>query len=214
MKYVGTGLIYCVLDCIIQAAGVYVISRIYLGYKVGVIETYRICTHKIFSILAIVILSSMSIFVGLILLVIPGLIAYVFVFLAIPVFMIEGTSGWPALIRSRELVRGKFFTILGFILLTMLVGGVFDIAVSALIPDSFANHLIIEQLLTQAVDSITSLALSVITVLLYFDIRVRNEGFDLEMLAASMESQSRDPSSKPDNIPVIDNPSATDELLK
>lgn len=82
-------------------------------------------------------LAAVGVFVGLLLLVIPGLVLLTWWAVIAPVVMLEDRSGTSALSRSRELVRGNGWTVFGLLIvtgiltaiasgiITSVVGGIF-----------------------------------------------------------------------------------------
>jgi hypothetical protein len=58
---------------------------------------------------------------GLVLLVVPALVAAVWFSLTTAVIVVEGSSGWVAMRRSRELVRGRAWPIFGVVLALWVV---------------------------------------------------------------------------------------------
>jgi hypothetical protein len=135
--------------------------------------------------------------------VIAGLIALpavwalaVLVSLVYPCVVIEGAGPVAAVRRSVALVRGRFWRVLGILALGLLVSGIVAQIVSlpfqipgdvwgAWIGVTFAS-------VGTAVASLllTPLA-SGLVVLLYFDGRIRKEGYDLELLVTQLEASQR-----------------------
>lgn len=120
---------------------------------------------------------------------VPGVYLYVAWSVAAPVLLLEDHRGWDALKRSRQLVKGRFWPTVAVLLLIAILSGI----VSAIflgvlagvvgvtgndVAEALANA--IGQTLSSALT--TPLSAAVLTVL-YFDLRVRKEGFDLELLA-------------------------------
>ena len=82
------------------------------------------------------ILAGIAIFVGLILLIVPGLYLLTIWCLIVPVIVLEGAGVGAAFTRSRELVRGNGWNVFGVIVLVLLlligVGIVLGIILAAL----------------------------------------------------------------------------------
>ena len=123
---------------------------------------------------------------------VPGIYLWVAWSVATPALLLEDRRGWGALKRSRELVKGRWWpTVAVLILVAILTGivqGVF-LGLLAGVVSSSGNE--VAQAVAEAVGQTLSSALTtplsaaVVTVL-YFDLRVRKEGFDLELLARRM----------------------------
>jgi hypothetical protein len=121
--------------------------------------------------------------------VIPSIYFYVAWTVAAPVLLLEEVRGLKALKRSRELVKGRWWPVLAVVLLVGLIQGVVQgvllgifTGLVSITGNEVATALgdFIGQTLSSALT--TPLSAAVLTVL-YFDLRVRKEGFDLELLA-------------------------------
>ena len=128
----------------------------------------------------------------------PGIMifgAVVAVPLIVPVVVLERGSGTEAVGRAWQLARRRFWWLLGFMLLLSLLS---QIIVTG--PSLLASSLIVSLLGSElglvgqnVVQSVSSVLLNILylplytacVALLYFDIRVRTEGLDLTLLAAS-----------------------------
>jgi hypothetical protein len=121
--------------------------------------------------------------------IIPGIYFYVAWSVAAPVLLLEGIKGRGALKRSRALVEGRFWPTVGVLLLVGLLTGIVQAIFLGVLTGivSVAGN----EVATALADAIgqtassaltTPLSAAVLTVL-YFDLRVRKEGFDLELLA-------------------------------
>jgi hypothetical protein len=114
---------------------------------------------------------------------------------AAPAVVIEGQSVFGALRRSQELVRNQWWRCFGtYVLLSLVTGAVtyavaLPIGILTMLP--FAER---SPALAQALNQGIGMAVQVFAqpiqvigvVLLYYDLRVRKEGFDLELLARSL----------------------------
>jgi len=116
---------------------------------------------------------------------------YVRTSLAPPAIVLEGLSGWQGLVRSWNLVRGVGRRIFGIRLLVLLITAIISGVLGALLGlagtglDVNGRFLVL-----QVISAFVSVFISPITyitvTLLYYDTRIRKEGFDIEMLAQSL----------------------------
>ena len=124
-------------------------------------------------------------------------------FAASSVVCLEGIGYTAAMGRSRELVRGFGWRVFGFLFLTgllraVLVGPI-SIAAEFLWPrltESLALQSALSTALQQVLGMIVEPFFSAVLVLLYYDLRIRKEAFDIEVLARNLGA-SKPPSAAP-----------------
>ncbi len=114
---------------------------------------------------------------------------------AIPAIMVERTGPAEALGRSMRLVSGRWWPVFGVVILVAIIrsviGAVAGIGSGAIFfaaPDNFVLTATVDTLQSTLVDIVLLPFAASITAVLYFDLRVRKEGFDLELLARSIGS--------------------------
>ncbi len=137
---------------------------------------------------------------ALIALVIPCIWLFVAWSLAVPVMLFERVGAFKSLGRSFRLVRHRWWPICGALLVGYLLAGIVGGLVQ-LIPSGIAGAVTNDSDAARAVAIViggtiskmisTPFTAAVIT-LLYFDQRVRKEGFDLQLLAEGLGA-ARDP---------------------
>lgn len=166
------------------------VAETYLGRKTTWRESLLFAARRFHSILLIVILGGALTVVGFVFCVIPGVYLAVAFAVALPVLMSEGQRGRHALGRSRALIRGRWWktalTLLVAGLLAGILSGVVSGAVTALAifnsNDPVALFFIAAVGGTAGAVVSTPFSAAYHTVL-YFDLRVRKEAFDLRLLA-------------------------------
>ena len=184
----------------------------YLGTPVSILGSYRRLGRKWLSILGALLLAGLIGMLLLLWLLVPivgwlsgiGILAF-FEFVVIqlipPIIVLERHTGGAAVRRGWDLSRKRFWPVVGFMLVlallsTILVNGPTLLVVWLLrlmIPDAVGNTqgiFAVTALLPTAISAFFGLVfqplrLTAIT-LLYFDLRVRFEGFDLALLANSL----------------------------
>jgi hypothetical protein len=144
-------------------------------------------------VLATWILWVIVIAIGTVLLIIPGIYLAVVLCLSLPALLFEGGGPFHAFGRSRSLVKGRFWPTLGLLLvgylLVAIIGaiiqailvGIAGASGSSVVPSAIAT--VIGSTLSNA---ITTPYLAAVLTILYFDMRVRKEGFDLQLMAGEM----------------------------
>jgi hypothetical protein len=166
-----------------SAAVVVIASEAYLGREVAAADAVRIVGRRFFSVWGAAIIQGILVFLGLLLFIVPGIIALALTFGMQQAVMIEGKSAGEAFERSRSLAGDHFkhillTSVLAFIIVIfamlgfgMLIGyGVTDVRMSTL-------------LVNLALVAINPLA-AVVGTVLYYDLRIRKEAFDV---AVAME---------------------------
>jgi hypothetical protein len=132
-------------------------------------------------------LAWIAIYLGFCLVVIGMIIFMIWFYLVTPVVVLEGFTGPEALGRSRQLVRGTLgkTALLGFLawLLSVIVALVLG-SVAGFIP---WPHPLIGVFLRNLVGVLVLPVATAPHILLYYDLRIRKEGFDLQMLSNAME---------------------------
>lgn len=163
----------------------------YLGEPTRIATTYRYAAPLIGSLLWVAVLTGLAVLGGFILLLIPGILLLVRFHFALIVLVVEGKRGTQAMRRSWRLVTGSSWRVLGIVLLVQLITTVAALILAApfaiaevvtapgVVPEASTFTIIGDVLTSVLIAPLGSLA----AVLLYFDLRVRTEGFDLEVLA-------------------------------
>jgi hypothetical protein len=165
------------------------VSGAYLDEEPGWRESLRFARSKLRPLLWLSFLQVLLLVPAFLACVVPGVYLYVAWTVAAPVLLLEDVRGLAALKRSRALVKGRFWPVAGVVVLvfvlTAIVQAVF-LGLFAGIVSVTGNEVAsaVAEALGQTASSalITPLSAAVLTVL-YFDLRVRKEGFDLELLA-------------------------------
>ena len=128
--------------------------------------------------------------VGLLFCIIGYAVPWTFLFASIPALLVEGLKGRAALRRSRDLVRGRGWHVFATLGVGYLIGAVITGALAGLlIAVLVASHgnVVVFDLVTGVVTLITTVLVTpftaALTMAVYFDLRVRKEGFDLWLLA-------------------------------
>jgi len=193
LLYIG-GLI--LLFPVSEGALAFAVSETYLGRRISVLEAYRRMWPLIWRLLGTMVLVSIAISLGTSMCLIPGLLVWVWFAITTPIVALERIAGPTAMDRSYRLVTGHWWRVLGTLLLLQLIMIVATIAI-AILPAIVVMLLLgdssplLAQSLTTAIQTITNIVvrpvLMIGTVLIYYDLRIRKEGFDLVMLTEALE---------------------------
>jgi glycerophosphoryl diester phosphodiesterase family protein len=191
-------IVFAALNSIATAATVFVVSESYLGRPIDAWTALRRAAPYIGKILVCSLLMTLVVIVGFMLFLIPGVILVTGLILAVPALVIEpGLSASAALSRSWELTRGSRWRMLGLLVVLLIllyvpiaaIGGL----VALFVPGAgsiFSSPGVAVGVATVALSGIVQIFIyplfyCVLTVA-YYDLRVRKEGFDLEVLASTL----------------------------
>lgn len=169
-----------IIGPITNAALVYAVANAYLDRPVSVGESYKRAFGRLLPLIWTWFLVGMAIFGGMILCLVPGILAAFWFSLATQVVVLEDASGFAAMKRSRQLMAGN----IGTIFVLGLLIGIINAGVgygSAMIPQPYVQAVV--QAIIMAIATIVS---SVAFVIFYFSCRCKHEQFDLALLAQSV----------------------------
>ncbi len=184
-----------VLSSIGTAATVFIVSESYLGRALGPRQALARATPLLGRLVLCSILFTMAVMIGLVLFFFPGVIAGVGLVLAFPSLVLEDLTPSAALGRSWELTRGFRWRMFG-LLVTLLV--LLYIPITAL--SGVASMMVARASASGGTSTLVAVLLGAVIQLLlyplfycvltvaYYDLRVRKEGFDLEVLASTLQS--------------------------
>ena len=175
------------------AAAYRLVADAYLQRAVDPDASLRFGLKRIGSVMWVSIILGLGVICASIFLLIPGVYLYVAWSVAIPVLLAENLRGTKALGRSRALVRGRFWPCLGVLALSFLLQFIVLFAiifVLAAIVDTTGNDtlLFFEQSISTLISNTLVLPFQIaVTTVLYIDLRVRKEGFDVQLMASALE---------------------------
>ena len=181
----------------------------YLGREATVGTSLRFGLPKIPRLFGLSIVAGVLIVIGLILIIVPGLVLMTFLSLAVPALLFERIGILGAIGRSFELVSGRFWSILLLMIVTILalliVSFVFGLLLGgigvAVAEDSEAVGAAVTFVAAVIATAITTPIFAAIISVLYFDQRVRKEGFDLQLLAEGVGEQGSYPTAPQAPVP-------------
>ncbi len=183
-----TGLIVGLLT---TAACVKAVSEAYLDHPIDARASLIFALRKAGSLLWMEIIMGVGLSLAFIALVIPGIWLAIAWSLATPALLIEGLKGPRALGRSRRLVSGRWWPVAGVHLfagiMTSLVTLVLEGLLVSLSHVTSSGSVPLAVLTVSIAAGIASILTrpfgAAVTIVLYYDLRVRHEGFDLAQLA-------------------------------
>ena len=200
--FVVVGLIGVVASQLATAASFQIVSGDYLDTSPTWQESLRAALRKLHSVLWVTVLGGICVVIGAVACIVPGVYLYTMFAVAIPVLLFEDKRGGKALSRSRSLIQGRGWATFAVLIVTAILSSVVRLPLQGIllamvghgndVADAFARSL--ANIVSTVV--VTPFSAAVVTVL-YFDMRVRKEGFDLELLARQV---GVDPPARPDDL--------------
>jgi hypothetical protein len=171
-----------IISAVLQAALLRAATQATIGDRVDLDASYRWGFQRFASVLWVSILVGVSVGIGFLLLIIPGIILLVMFEASVPVVVVEGQRGTQAMRRSWDLVRGHFWHVLGVIVVTALITAV----VSGILGAIGSANAVLSLIFTTIAQIIVAPFSALVTVLLYLDLRARTEGVDAATLRAQL----------------------------
>ena len=188
----GVSLIINALAGKLAQAGCFrAVADAYLGGDVGWRPSLRFALRRLPAVVGVSLLSTILVGLGLVFCIVPGIYLWGAFYVAVPVVLVEGAGPLRALRRSRELVSGRWWGTIGvaivgsvlvFVVAGALTGLVLGVAFTSPARNTVAGF-ILNTLATTVSAVLTTPAAAAFATVLYVDLRVRNEGFDLLLLA-------------------------------
>ncbi|WP_027004747.1 hypothetical protein [Conexibacter woesei] len=174
------------------------IADTYLQRDTSARESLSFAAGRLGATLWLSILLVVGVFLGFLFLILPGFWLLIAWSVALPVLLVEGIGGFGAIGRSFKLVEGRWWATCGRFVVAYILAGVatsvvglaFDALASGVVDDTSTGALILSRFGDLLVSLVTTPFIAAVTTLVYFDLRVRKEGFDLALLAQRMGGAS------------------------
>jgi len=179
------------LSAIGAAATTYIVSGAYLGTDVTARDALRGALGLLGRLLMLSLMTSLVIGFGILLFIVPGMILLSGLVLSTAVLVLEApVSPNDAMNRSWQLTRGSRWKVLLTFLVAVLFLVVPMMAVGMLGAIGSVVGLwsdVIPLVLISVLEMFVYPFIYIVITVLYYDMRVRKEGFDLELLAAATQ---------------------------
>ncbi|HUO46257.1 MAG TPA: hypothetical protein VM470_05445 [Acidimicrobiia bacterium] len=179
---------------LVQGASVKALADIYQGVEPEWPNSITFGFRRFFSILGATLMIGVASALGLIFCIAPGVWLFTSWSVTMPALVVEHKGAFAAMGRSFELVRRRFWPTLGTVALAYLVYYAVEQVISlAVTLITFAGAAesgtisLVGSVIGSTISSILVLPfLAAVLTVLYFDLRVRAEGYDLEVMAAEL----------------------------
>jgi hypothetical protein len=181
----GAGLALAVAACFKAVAAAY------LGERSGVGESLRYALRRLIPVVVAYLVLTFLVGIGLILLIVPGVFLGVRWAMTLPAVVFERKGPFSAMGRAWELTGDNFWRVFATLLLVSLLVFVISFAVqgvleAALFAVDDSSEFVVATIstLAQVIGiALTYPLLAAVFAVIYYDLRVRKEGFDLQLLA-------------------------------
>jgi hypothetical protein len=188
----GSLLALLVLTPLVAGVVCRTVAASYRGDQLRAGEAARIGARRFFALLFATVMVHVLELVGTVFCLFPGLVLMAFFVLTAPAIVIEGLGPLQGMRRSWRLVRRRFWPVLG----TALLAGLLTLVLTeiiGLVPSELVRAFAgpsVRAAVGTVVSSVTQAFgwafITTLATLLYFDQRIRQEGLDLQVMAASL----------------------------
>ena len=163
----------------------YLVGKACTGETVGVVESYRWALRKALPLVGTAVILGLACVLGFFLFVVPGVIAFLVTFAAVPAVMLEDRGVKDGISRSYVLATGNLGRVAAVrVVVALMLGACLLIgySVAGSLTDRPETRMLLAQIPTLVVGPVDAISM----VLLYFDLRVRREGLDIERMAKEL----------------------------
>lgn len=183
-----------VVTLLTTAACVKAVSDVYLDHPTSFGASLRFAVRRLPALLVMEMLLVLGLIAGFVALIVPGIWLYAAWSVASPALLIERVGPARALGRSSGLVRGRWWPTAGVLLVSVImvavVSGAFQALLVAVASLPSQPSLLLAVIVAVASGTVSTIiaqpfSAAVIT-MLYYDLRVRSEGYDLQLLAEQL----------------------------
>ncbi len=187
--FVLTALLNWLAAQLATAASLRAVSKAYLGESADWRQSLEFAFRNFGALIWVALLSAFGVGFGYVLCIIPGIWLSISWSVAIPALLFEGERGTAALSRSFRLVKGRWWAVAGATVLGQIIASIlgavfgFGFGVLSFVNESAFVTFISTALSTAISQTLVTPFLAAMIAIIYFDLRVRKEGFDLELLA-------------------------------
>jgi hypothetical protein len=188
-----------VVSSIATAATTFGVSDVYLDQETSISACFARVKGKVGRVIYASVELGARIFVGFILLIIPGIYWAGKYGLAVPAVVLEDIKGRKACARSAELTKDSvgrivaiyFLTFILVIVISAGIGAVLGVAAPSLARAAGTTaSKVFQDVVSALVNTVVSPVMSIALTLAYYDQRVRKEAFDIENMMSMLGEPS------------------------
>jgi hypothetical protein len=172
---------YWISVSLMSAVMIRLSSHDYLGTPIEPAIAVRDSLVKLPAVMFALLIKYILMFIGFLFFIFGAFWFLARTFAVTPAIMIEDKGAFASLSRSAKLSRGRKWHIFGTLMLAFLIFFVVYFAIA--IVAQMTGSVVISTVLTVAASILAYPLFAIVEMLLYYDARVRNEGYDIEMMA-------------------------------
>ncbi|MGH8978702.1 MAG: hypothetical protein ACRDV7_11545 [Acidimicrobiia bacterium] len=191
---VATLVISAIMTTLVSAVTTRIVADAYVGQPDDG-QSLRSVSRLALPLIGLTVVSTVGVFAGFAACVIPGIWLQVAWSVAIPVLVLERTRVFPALGRSFTLTKARFWLAFGVVWLSQLLISALSFGLAAGLgwviqaSDSATAEVIAQSVSSAVATTITLPFAAAALVALYFDLRIRTEAFDVQMMIADLDKR-------------------------
>jgi hypothetical protein len=175
----GSGLAYMLASSVTTSLA----NDAYFGRDGDLRKALQLVVRRFGDILVAALIMGVCVMMGLFFLLLPGIYIYCRLFCTKQAILLEDRNGAASVGRSWKLSKGSvrhILNTLGLALLLNLAVGLGANFIARMVPSQ-----IVQQVIATIVGCLVYPIVGIIETMLYYDIRIRREGFDIEYLASA-----------------------------
>ena len=181
---VASWITYSLMSAVVVKLG----SQVYLGAEPDLAQTVREVLPQLPAVMVAGLLKATLLFAGLLCFLVGAIYVVARFFAVSTTVVLEGQGPFSAFGRSSELSRGRKRFIFNALILVWIIYTVLNFGVLSLagIPKSAVITIVASSAFTIVAYPVIALT----EMLLYYDARIRGEGFDIEQMAAALDAKA------------------------
>jgi hypothetical protein len=172
----------------VVAASTRIVADAYIDYTAPAGEDVRVARRRFFAVAGASLIFAVAQAIGVFACFVGLFVPLAMFSVTIPALVLEAIGVSAALGRSWHLAKSHFWRVLGLVVTAQVIGAVLNVGLAAAIgafsnSDQVSTAAIIAQGLANAVAAmLTTPFVATATVVLYFDLRIREEAYDIQLL--------------------------------
>ena len=186
-------IVYMAAYLFAQGGTVFAVSDLYLGRTTTIGESLGRMRGEVMNLFGVTLLNGIAVGLGFILLIVPGVWLACRLIVCVPAALFENLGARDSLDRSMELTKGSagrsFVIYLVYFIIAIIAAALFTFPFSFMVgfsamrnPEAVRMWAAFTQVGNAIAEIVASPILLIATAIFYYDLRVRKEAFDLQLM--------------------------------